>query len=188
MFPPPPHDRHGDSADGTVNTHFNRFFFFFPTFTQSTIYLPASASAWGRFLHSVDLRVELLYGSMVSRLTPFFAHPTVAGPRPERYRDVRMSLSGLGLKIINADIDSIYRPHPGSRTPSRGMTARFELKMRIRLRIPRDRVLTHKPLWMRLWIEPQVEGMSKSSTFLRLARNLEFSGTTLNREWCHLIR
>lgn len=174
-----PHDRHGDSADGTVNDYFNRFFFFFPTFNLSTVYLPSSATAWGKFLHDLDLKVELLHGSMVSRLTPVFAHPTRARPRLGRYRDVRSTVSGLGLNFILADFDTVYRPHPGSSTPSRGMTARFEVKMRIKLRIPRDRVLNHKPLWMRLWMEPQVEGISKAATFARLARNLKFSGTTL---------
>ena len=116
---------------------------------------------------------------MISRLTRFFLHPTTIPPSLDRYRDVRVSASGLGLNIINADYDIIYRPHPGSSTPSRGMTARFELKMRIRLRIPQHQVLTHRPLWMRLWMEPQVEGISKRSAFLKLAQNMDFSGTTL---------
>ncbi|MGC6520489.1 MAG: phage tail protein [Candidatus Puniceispirillaceae bacterium] len=174
-----PHDRHGDSADGTVNTHFSRFFFFFPTFTLSTIYLPSSPTSWGRFLHDLDLKVELLHGGLISRLTPFSAHPTRAAPRLRRYRDVRATVSGLGLNLILAEFDTIYRPNPASSTPSRGMTARFEVKLRIRLRIPRDVTLTHRPLWMRLWMEPRVEGISKSLVFSRLARNLEFSGTTL---------
>ena len=175
-----PHDRRGDSADGATNDYFARLFFFQPRFTLVTSYLPTRDNSWGRFVHDMRVRLQLMHGPWPTQLTPFSPCPArLRVGRLSAWRDGRATGSVHGAHRALFTYRHGYRPHPRETAAARGMTAHFEAEIEFQPQIDKRATLTGARLWVKVWIDPQVRGITAGEAFAELARNLTCAGSTL---------
>ena len=175
-----PHDRYGDSADRATNDYFSRLFFFRPSFRFSTTYIP-SGDGWGQFVYDAQFRLQLMHGVVSTQLTPFYRIPgRVRWLRMPRHRDSRRVGATLGLHTIDYVYSHHLRPNPHDASTDRAMTARLEIDLNFRPRIKRASVLDIRPLWIKVWIEPRVHGISADRAFAEMARSMTLQGGTLD--------
>ena len=174
-----PHDSFGDTPDRSVNNHLNRLFFFRPTFRLSTSYAPQSAELWGRFVYDLEMRVQFYHGPRPATYTAFSRHPMTLSARRAALVEGPSNGGSLGLILVYHDYDHTVRRNPADTSLARGMTSRFDARFRVRPLIPRDTGLDGRRLWLKVWMTPLTRGISQSAAFTLLARNLEFSGSTL---------
>ncbi len=175
-----PHDRHGDSGNGATNDYFSRLFFFRPRFRIAASYLP-SGDSWGQFVHDAQFRLQLVHGTHSTALTPFNrALGRVRWNRLSRHHDSRRSGATLGLNTVDYSYVHSFRAHPRDAAPDRGMTGRFEVDLTFRPRINSRAVLNGEPLWIKVWVDPRVHGVSADHAFAELARSMTLQGGTLD--------
>ena len=162
-----------------MNDHLNRLFFFRPTFRLTTQFTPRSTAAWGQFVYDLGLRVQFYHGPRPDQLTAFSPHPIEVAPSRRPYREGRTTGGAYGAIIVHVNYEHTYRGNPGDAAGA-GMTARFNAGIRVRPLIPRRSALNSRRLWLKVWMTPRVEGLRSSAVFAQMARNLEFSGSTLS--------
>jgi len=175
-----PHDRHGDAPDRVTNDYFSRLFFFRPSFRISTAYIP-TFDGWGQFVYDAQFRLQLLHGVVSSQLTPFYSHPgRVRFRRLPMNRDSRRNGATLGLNFIDYVYSHQLRANPRDAAVDRAMTARLEVDLTFRPRIDRNADLSGRPLWIKVWIEPRVRGITADRAFAEMARSMTLQGGTLD--------
>ena len=172
------HDTWGDSDDATTNTYFTRFFFHQPTFSLKTHYVPRRAAAWGKHLYGLHLRCELSHGATRQTLAPVLRAGNVR-PRSSPHIPSSTRGSGGGWSRIIYRYTHMAQAYPGQMFNARGMTSRFDADITFRPVISARTPMHGRKLWLRIWLTPQIQGLTSAEAFSSLASNLEFSASTL---------